>query len=117
MTPKKTILLDFGTKVLEAELFDNVIAEKFAANLPYTVNLTQWGQELYGSIGLDLGEDNPVPDIPAGGIAYTNNGNYVCVFFGQTPAWSVEYIGHIVDDRWNYLLESHANDSVIISSR
>ncbi|MFC1862725.1 cyclophilin-like family protein [Thermodesulfobacteriota bacterium] len=42
--------------------------------------------------GINLGEDNPVPDIPPGGIAYTNNGNFLCIFFGQTPAWSVEYI-------------------------
>ena len=61
---KKELILDFGSLVLEAKLFDSTIAARFAENLPYTVNLEHWGNELYGSIGLDLGEDNPVPEIP-----------------------------------------------------
>ncbi len=112
--PVRKIILDFGSNILEAELFDTPIAEKFAANLPYEVNLTQWGGELYGSISLDLGQDNPVAYIPAGGIAYTNKGNYVCIFFGQTPAWPVEYIGQIEDDQWTLFVENRGLSSVII---
>lgn len=97
---KNRIELDFGTMVLEADLFDTDLAQRFFEQLPYAVNLTQWGSELYGAIGVDLGEENPVPDIPAGGIAYTRQGNYVCIFFGQTPAWAVEYIGQIDDGHW-----------------
>ncbi len=111
---KKQIELDFGTLVLEAELFDTKIAEKFAENLPYSVDLMQWGGELYGSIGIDLGKENPVPEIPSGGIAYTNNGNYLCIFFGQTPAWSVEYIGRITGDQWKHLVGNPDYTSVII---
>ena len=103
---KNQIQLDFGDFVLSAELFDTAIAEEFASHLPYRVSLTQWGNELYGSIGRDLGEENPVPDIPEGGIAYTRQGNYVCLFFGQRPAWAVEYIGRIEDDGWLQLLEN-----------
>ena len=101
--PEDQIILDFGSFSLEAELFESVIASKFAENLPCTVNLVKWGGELYGSIGIDLGEDSPVPEIPPGGIAYTNNGNYICLFFGQTPAWPVEYIGHVKGDAWRVL--------------
>ena len=54
--------------------------------------------------GIDFGEENPVPDIPPGGIAYTSQGNYVCIFFGQRPAWAVEYIGQIMDDQWEKLV-------------
>jgi hypothetical protein len=100
------IELDFGRFVLEAELFDTKIAKKFAQHLPNQVQLTIWGKELYGSIGKDFGEDSPVPDIPPGGIAYTNQGNYVCIFFGQRPAWAVEYIGQIIDDQWEKLVEN-----------
>ena len=105
MTPSNIIKLDFGILVLEAELFNNNIAKKFADNLPYAINLTQWGNELYGSIDVDLGVEDPIPAIPPGGIAYTNNGNYLCVFYGQTPAWPVEYIGQIKNDEWKKLLE------------
>lgn len=114
---KKQIEFDFGRFTLDAELFDTEIANKFSENLPYTIPLTQWGQELYGSIGRDFGEENPVPDIPPGGIAYTNNGNYLCIFFGQAPAWPVEYIGHIADEQWKHLLETPANESVTIRAR
>ena len=103
---KKKIILDFGSMSLIAELFDSSVAAGFFENLPYTANLEKWGNELYGSIGINLGEENPVPDIPPGGIAYTNNGNYVCIFFGQTPAWSVEYIGQVIGDGWEKLIEN-----------
>lgn len=106
------IELDFGSFVLEAELFDTTVAQKFAQYLPYTVSLTQWGNELYGPIGRDLGEENPVEDIPEGGIAYTRQGNYVCVFFGQRPAWAVEYIGRILGNQWEKL-EANPDQAVV----
>mgnify|MGYP006310237615 CR=1 FL=1 len=111
---EKRIELDFGSLVLSATLFDTVMAEKFAACLPCTVDLTQWGGELYGPIGADLGEENPVADIPAGGLAYTNRGGYACIFFGQRPAWAVEYIGQIDDDHWPRLLDHPDPGRVII---
>ena len=113
MTENK-IDLDFGPFVLEAQLFDTALAKRFADQLPYDVSLMQWGNELYGSIGIDLGEESPVPDIPAGGIAYTNNGNYLCVFFGQTPAWPVEYIGQIVGNQWKQLVENPSHKSLTL---
>jgi hypothetical protein len=100
-----SIKLEFGAVVLYAKLFDTDIAGKFLRHLPVTVNLMQWGEEFYGSIGVDLGEENPVEDIPPGGIAYTRSGNYVCIFFGQRPAWAVEHIGQIADDQWQRLRE------------
>jgi hypothetical protein len=100
-----SIDLEFGAVVLNARLFNTNIAKKFLQNLPVTVNLMQWGEEFYGSIGIDLGEEDPVEDIPPGGIAYTHSGNYVCIFFGQKPAWAVEHIGQIVDDQWRLLRE------------
>jgi hypothetical protein len=119
---KNRIVLDFGSFVLDAELFDTVTAENFTQHLPYQVSLMHWGNELYGSIenvlgGKDLGEEYPVPVIPPGGIAYTNQGNYVCLFFGQRPAWAVEYIGQIIDDQWEKLVQSPAQAAVEIRSK
>ena len=108
------IILDFGSFTLEAKLFDKDISRKLADNLPYKIQLQKWGEEVYGSIGIDLGEDSPVAKIPCGGIAYTNNGNYLCIFFGQTPAWPVEYIGQINDDGWQKLLTQPTFSSVEI---
>ncbi len=108
------IILDFRSMVLNAELFDSDICRTFAQHLPVSVSLQQWGNEVYGSMGVDLGEHHPVPEIPSGGIAYTNKGSYVCVFFGQTPAWPVEYIGQIVENDWKKLLDHPSYDSVTI---
>jgi len=109
------IKLDFGEVVLEAELFDCVVANKFMKHLPCTIELTKWGDELYGSIGRDLGVDNPILEVPAGGLAYTNQGNYLCIFYGQTPAWPVEYIGQIKGDEWKKLVSLNNCDSLKIS--
>lgn len=108
------IELVFADFTLDAELFDTKISAGFINNLPYTVSLTKWGDELYGSIGKDLGEESPVPVIPPGGIAYTNNGNYLCIFFGQTPAWAVEHIGQISGNTWQTLVESPPQKTVTI---
>jgi hypothetical protein len=61
-----SVELEFGSEVLSARLFDTDIAKKFLQHLPVTVNLMQWGEEFYGGIGVDLGEENPVDDIPPG---------------------------------------------------
>ena len=99
------IVLDFGEFVLDAALFDTDVARRFAGSLPLRVDLTQWGNELYGPAGIDLGEENPVEEIPEGGIAYTSRGGLVCVFFGQRPAWPVDYIVRIKKGQWRRLLE------------
>jgi hypothetical protein len=100
---EKKIKLDFGMFSCTAKLFDTPVARALYESLPHTVSLTTWGDEAYGSIGVNLGEYKPVPAIPPGGLAYTNQGNYICIFYGQTPAWSVEHIGAIEDNAWQNL--------------
>ncbi len=95
--------LKFDSVTVEAELNNSAVAARLTENLPTTIELTTWGDEAYGTIGVDLGEENPVPHILEGGIAYTNNGNYLCFFYGQTPAWPVEYIGDM-DKNWKELI-------------
>lgn len=36
----------------------------------------------------------------------TNNGNYFCIFCGQSPAWPVEYIGQVKGESWKKLIEN-----------
>lgn len=97
------IILEFDTITLEAELNNSPVAHNLVKQLPLTINLTTWGDEAYGPIGVDLGVHDPIPEIPCGGIAFTNNGNYLCFFYGQRPAWPVEYIGDMNED-WNKLI-------------
>lgn len=100
----KRIKLNFGDLELYAELFETRIANEFYENLPYRIELTNWGNEAYGGINLDFEDENPVTDIPPGGLAYTDRGNLFCIFFGQQPAWDVEYIGQIEGDSWKMLI-------------
>ncbi len=89
----KKIGLDFGKFSLEAELFDDPVADRLWQGLPCEVELERWGGELYGELPFECGTDDAVPEIPAGGIAYSKKGRYLCLFFGQTPAWPVDHIG------------------------
>jgi hypothetical protein len=89
----KKIVLDFGRFRLAAELFDNDVAGRLWEALPVEIDLERWGGELYGPIGADCGTENAVPEIPEGGIAYSRKGRYLCLFFGQSPAWPVDHIG------------------------
>jgi hypothetical protein len=114
MAEKTSIILDFGTLELHAQLNTSQIAGRLLNHLPCTIKLQQWGNEYYGAIGTDLGEENPVPTIPEGGLAYTRNGNYLCIFYGQKPAWPVEYIGQINNNEWQQLAANEVYHSVTI---
>ena len=112
---KYQCILDFGRFSLQADLFDHPVAGEFFKHLPYTVELTAWGGELYGGIGHDLGSCRPIPEIPEGGLAYSSRGYFLCIFFGQRPAWPVEYIGRIRGDTWQQLTTAGGLDRVVVS--
>lgn len=96
----KIIINDF---VFSAEIFSDPVGNRFLQNLPYTIEVTLWGGEAYGELGVDLGRYKPVPAIPPGGLAWSKKGGYFCLFFGQTPAWPVDYFGQIKGEDWEKL--------------
>ena len=92
----KKIVLDFGAFEMMAELFDTPVTDSLYQELPQTIALTHWGREMYGSVSGVHGSYQPVSHIPVGGLAYTDQGSYFCVFYGQSPAWPVEHVGRIL---------------------
>ena len=72
--------------------------------MPHATNLMAYGAEVYGPWRVALPVSQQIPRIPPGGLAYSQQGQYLCVFFGQDPAWPVDYIGH-VDQGWEALRE------------
>jgi hypothetical protein len=54
--------------------------------LPFEVNLTRWGEELYGEIPISLGQENSQVDCDVGDVGFWPSGNGFCIFFGPTPA-------------------------------
>lgn len=54
--------------------------------LPLKVNLSRWGEELYGSIPVEIDEENSQVECEVGDVGYWISGNGFCIFFGKTPA-------------------------------
>ena len=59
---------------------------KFWQALPLEVNLSTWGDELYGTIPVDIDAENPREEFEVGDIAYWLQGSGFCILYGRTPA-------------------------------
>jgi len=59
---------------------------KFWQALPLKVNLSTWGDELYGTIPVDIDAENPREEFEVGDIAYWLQGSGFCILYGRTPA-------------------------------
>ena len=82
--------------VLRARVFKSPAGLAFLDNCPHILpSLSAFGNEVYGSIKSSLPTSKLQPKIPRGGLAFSEQGNYLCVFYGQTPAWPVEYFAQI----------------------
>jgi hypothetical protein len=92
-----------GTAILRARVFDSLTGRAFLESCPHHgISLSHHGAEVYGPIEAVLPVTRPQPLIPPGGLAYSHAGGFLCVFFGQDPAWDVDYIGQI-DEGWEEL--------------
>ncbi|MEJ2136899.1 MAG: cyclophilin-like fold protein [Desulfofustis sp.] len=59
---------------------------KFWEALPLKVSLSTWGDELYGTIPVDIEAENPKEEFEIGDIAYWLQGSGFCILYGRTPA-------------------------------
>ncbi|MEJ2249152.1 MAG: cyclophilin-like fold protein [Candidatus Lokiarchaeota archaeon] len=57
-------------------------------SLPLKVELSRWGEELYGGIPINIDAENSQLECEVGDIGYWIGGNGFCIFFGTTPASS-----------------------------
>lgn len=92
--------LVFDDLVLEADFFEGSFTDQLLDKLPVTTDLTAWGNELYGEVPVSITEEKLLEEIAPGGLAYTSQGDLLCVFFGQKPAWPVEQVGQIKGRTW-----------------
>jgi len=91
MSGMKAITIHIGTTIVRARLSDDPVAAALYEQMPFTVELTRWGDEYYGAPPVELdgsvfegAEARELMEI--GEIAYWQPGSAVCFFFGPTPA-------------------------------
>jgi hypothetical protein len=58
--------------------------------LPLDLNLSRWGEELYGAIPVKIPEENSQLECEVGDIGYWMQGSGFCIFFGKTPVSSTD---------------------------
>ncbi|KAL1523801.1 hypothetical protein AB1Y20_018724 [Prymnesium parvum] len=99
--------------VLRARVFDTPTGRSFLGCLPQTLSSLQtYGDEVYGPITAALPCTKPQPMIPPGGLAYSQQGQYLCIFYGQVPAWPVEYFAQ-VEVGYEHLQGGHWRDLAV----
>jgi len=84
--------------------------EKFWNALPLEVDLSTWGDELYGSIPVDIDAENPQEEFEVGDIAYWLQGSGFCILYGPTPA-STSDLPRLISPG-NYLAKIDGDTSV-----
>ena len=94
-------LFSSDARLLRARIFDTPTGQALLDSCPHEMSLQTYGAEVYGPLKAPLPSFQLQPMIPPGGLAYSAQGNYLCVFWGQAPAWPVDYIGQI--DEWESL--------------
>ena len=81
--------------------------KSFVDNLPFTLELNVWGDEIYTSSSpITISEENSKSPVSLNDVAYWPAGKAICLFYGPTPnskngeiipASPVNVIGKIID--------------------
>lgn len=60
--------------------------KQFVKNLPFSLTLNVWGDEIYTSESpIDVPEENARSPVNLNDVAYWPTGKAICLFFGPTP--------------------------------
>ncbi len=73
---------------VEAELLEDKSPKTASAiweKLPFESRANRWGEEVYFTIPVEIGEENPQETVEVGDIGYWPPGRGFCIFFGPTP--------------------------------
>lgn len=80
------IRIAVGETEMDAILNDTATARGVLGILPITATVNRWGEEIYFTIPLDMGEEDAREEVAVGDIAYWPQGKAMCIFLGRTPA-------------------------------
>ncbi len=95
--------------------------ESFLQNLPFTVKLNVWGDEIYTSSSpINVPEENAKSPVFLHDVAYWPTGKAICLFYGPTPigkegeimpASPVNIIGKITNPDKSVLISSEGKSA------
>ena len=68
-----------------AELYDTLTADLVWDALPISASGSTWGDEIYFRTPVIAEEQDAVPTVDMGAVAYWPPGQAICLFFGPTP--------------------------------
>ena len=81
----RRISISAGAVNATALLNDSATAEAIWNALPIESLGNTWGEEIYFTIPVEMGEDNGQPTVDLGDLGYWPPGPAFCIFFGPTP--------------------------------
>lgn len=103
----RRITITAGEVSAAGELNATRTADAIWEALPIEARANTWGDEIYFSIPVHLGEDEGQEVVNMGDLGYWPPGNAFCIFFGPTPASqgdeirpasAVNVVGHLEGD-------------------
>ena len=86
---RKIIIKTSAAGEVSAELYEDKNRKTGDAiwnALPMEARANRWGEEIYFSTGVKIGEENSQEVVQVGEIGYWPPGKAFCIFFGRTPA-------------------------------
>jgi len=85
---KKIKIVSEKIGAVEADLLEDKNPKTVKAlweKLPLEARANTWGDEIYFSIPVKVGEENAQATVELGDLGYWPPGNGFCIFFGPTP--------------------------------
>ena len=79
------ISIKSGNIQVDAELNESKTAKAVADIMPIKARANTWGDEIYFSIPMNVGPEDPEEVVEMGDIGYWPPGTAFCLFFGLTP--------------------------------
>ena len=83
---------------LVVALNDSATAAELWEALPIESPAQVWGEEVYFTVPISRGPEDPKARVELGAVGYWPPGSAVCLFFGQQPVSPVNIVGSVEGD-------------------